>query len=101
MKEIIMTQYDRFNLETEIFNVWKDDLDAITERILDDPDGPMTEDEIGNLLLGLNALHDTRCRKLFRVFETMIHENCFNDRAVGLSALHDISGGRSGGQTVR
>ena len=73
-------QYDRFNLETEMQNVWhtKDDLDVITERIIDAPDGPMTDDEIGNLLLGLSGLHDTRCRKLFLIFETMIHEKCFN-----------------------
>ena len=75
-------QYDRFDLETEMQNVWhtKDDLDVITERIIDAPDGPMTDDEVGNLLIGLSGLHDTRCRKLFLVFERMIEENCFNDR---------------------
>ena len=78
-----MTQrYDRFNLETEIFNVWhtKDDLDVIAERILDAPGGPMTEDEVGNLLIGLSELHETRCRKLFLVFETMIEDKCFSNR---------------------
>ena len=74
-------QYDRFNLETEIQNVWqtKDDLDAIAERIYDDPDGPMTEDEIGNVLIGLSELHDIRCKKLWKVFETMINEKIFKD----------------------
>ena len=73
--------YDRFNLEEEIQNVWqtKDDLDAIAERVYDDPDGPMTEDEIGNVLIGLSELHDIRCKKLFRVFETMIKEKIFKD----------------------
>ena len=73
-------QYDRFHLENEIMNVWhtKDDLDAITERILDAPDGPMSEDEAGNLLIGLSAMHEIRCKKLFLIFETMVHENCFN-----------------------
>ena len=77
-----MTQeYDRFNLEAEILNVWqtKDDLDAIAERVYDDPDGPLTEDEIGNVLIGLSELHDIRCKKLFRVFETMIKEKIFKD----------------------
>jgi len=77
-----MTQkYDRFNLEEEIQNVWqtKDDLNAITERIYDDPDGPMTEDEISNVLIGLSELHETRCKKLWRVFETMIKEKRFNE----------------------
>ena len=81
MKEITMTQqYDRFDLENEILNVWhtKDDLDVITERFLGAPGGSMTDDEVGNILIGLSGLHDTRCRKLFLIFETMIHENCFN-----------------------
>ena len=80
MKENNMTQYDRFHLETEILNVWhtKDDLDVITERFLGAPGGSMTDDEVGNILIGLSGLHDTRCRKLFLIFETMIHENCFN-----------------------
>ena len=74
-------EYDRFNLEAEILNVWqtKDDLDAIAERVYDDPDGPLTEDEIGNVLIGLSELHDIRCKKLFRVFETMIKEKIFKD----------------------
>ena len=73
-------KYDRFNLEEEIQNVWqtKDDLNAITERILDDPNGPMTEDEISNVLIGLSELHETRCKKLWKVFETMVKERGFN-----------------------
>ena len=69
-------KYDRFNLEEEIQNVWqtKDDLDAIAERHYDDPEGPMPEDEISNLLIGLSELHETRCKKLWRVFETMIRQ---------------------------
>ena len=71
--------YDRFNLEEEIQNVWqtKDDLDAIAERVYDDPDGPMTEDEITNVLNGLSELHETRCKKLWKVFETMVKEKAF------------------------
>jgi hypothetical protein len=69
-------KYDRFNLEEEIQNVWqtKDDLNAIAERHYDDPDGPMTEDEIANVLIGLSELHETRCKKLWRVFETMVQQ---------------------------
>jgi wyosine [tRNA(Phe)-imidazoG37] synthetase (radical SAM superfamily) len=71
-----MMKYDRFNLEEEIQNVWqtKDDLNAITERIYDDPDGPMTADELSNVLTGLSELHETRMKKLWKVFETMIHQ---------------------------
>ena len=72
-------KYNRFNLEEEIQNVWqtKDDLVAIAERVYDDPDGPMTEDEIGNVLSGLSELHETRCKKLWKVFETMVKEKAF------------------------
>ena len=74
-------KYDRFNLEEEIQNVWqtKDDLVAIAERLYDDPDGPMTEDEIGNVLSGLSELHETRCKKLWKVFETMVKEKAFGE----------------------
>ena len=72
-------KYDRFNLEEEIQNVWqtKDDLAAIAERVYDDPDGPMREDDIVNVLTGLSELHETRCKKLWKVFETMVKEKCF------------------------
>ena len=77
-----MTQkYDRFNLEAEILSVWntKDDLQSITSRMMDDPDGPMTEDELTNVLVGLSELHETRMKKLWRVFETMVTEKCFTE----------------------
>ncbi len=78
-------KYDRFNLEEEIMYAWqtKKDLDAVIERIIDDPDGPMTEDELANVLIGLSELHETRCKKLWRVFETMIEEKCFNEKNNG------------------
>jgi wyosine [tRNA(Phe)-imidazoG37] synthetase (radical SAM superfamily) len=74
-------KYDRFNLEEEIQNVWqtKDDLDAIAERHYDDPDGPMSADELSNVLIGLSELHETRMKKLWRVFETMIKEKQLPD----------------------
>ena len=69
-------KYDFVDLETEIQNVWqtKDDLDSITGRLYDDPDGPMTEDEIGNVLVGLSELHETRCKKLWKVFEAILSQ---------------------------
>jgi len=84
--------YDRFNLEEEIQNVWqtKDDLDAIAERHYDDPEGPMTEDEISNVLIGLSELHETRCKKLWRVFETMVQQkNSFLTEEVTMGDVLD------------
>ena len=75
----MIQKYDRFNLEAEIMSVWntKDDLQLITSRMMDDPDAPMTEDELANVLIGLGELHDIRCKKLFNVFETMVRERRF------------------------
>tara|TARA_B110000196_G_C20816348_1_gene507083 strand:- start:105 stop:386 length:282 start_codon:yes stop_codon:yes gene_type:complete len=79
-------KYDRFNLEEEIQNVWqtKDDLNAITERYYDDPDGPMTEDELSNVLIGLSEFHETRMKKLWKVFETMVKDECFVNKDASL-----------------
>ena len=76
-------QYDRFNLEAEIMSVWntKDDLNAITSRMMDDQD-PMTEDDIANVLIGLSELHDIRCKKLFNVFESMVKDKCFVEKEI-------------------
>ena len=73
--------YERFNLEEEIMNVWqtRDDLSAIAERHYDDSDGPMTEDELSNVLIGLGELHETRMKKLWKVFETMVKEKGFSE----------------------
>ena len=76
-------EYDRFNLEAEIMSVWntKDDLNAITSRMMDDPD-PMSEDDIANVLIGLSELHDIRCKKLFNVFESMVKDKCFVEKEI-------------------
>ena len=74
-------KYDRFNLEEEIQNVWqtKDDLNAVAERLFEDTVF-MTEDQIANVLIGLSELHETRMKKLWRVFETMVKEKCFSEK---------------------
>jgi hypothetical protein len=46
---------------------------------MDDPDGPMSEDDIANVLIGLTELHDIRCKKLFNVFEAMVRERKFTE----------------------
>jgi hypothetical protein len=86
-------QYDRFDLESAIQTVWhtKDDLELITQRIVDDPDGPMTEDELTNVLIGLSELHEIRCKRLFGVFETMLREKSFTDTGYSSVVLGEPS----------
>jgi len=66
---------DRFDLEEQIQNVWqtKEDLDAVTERIMEDTVF-MSADQISNVLIGLSELHETRMWKLWQVFETMVRQ---------------------------
>tara|TARA_Y100001951_G_scaffold70980_1_gene57923 strand:- start:599 stop:850 length:252 start_codon:yes stop_codon:yes gene_type:complete len=40
------------------------DIDLLMWRMVDDPAGPMTEDEIMNTLQGILELHRARCNKL-------------------------------------
>jgi len=72
-------QYDRFNLEEEIMAVWstEEDLETVLYRIMDAPEGPASEDEITNMLIGLKEIHKSRCLKLWDVFETMVKDNGF------------------------
>ena len=74
-------QYDRFNLEEEIHKVWstEEDLNTILYRIMDAHEGPPSEDEVTNMLIGLKEIHKSRCLKLWDVFETMVKDNCFID----------------------
>ena len=60
-----MSKYDRFDLETEIHSVWdtEKDLDTILYRLLDSSDGPCSEDEIANMIIGLKEIHKSRCLK--------------------------------------
>jgi len=74
-------KYEIYDLEAEIMSVWstKDDLESITYRLMDDPDGPLTEDETANVLIGLTELHDIRCKKLFNIFEAMLKERIISN----------------------
>ena len=69
-------QYDRFNLEEEIQKVWGavEDLDTILYRIMDASEGPPSEDDITTMLMGLKEIHNSRCMKLWDVFENMVQQ---------------------------
>lgn len=73
MEENIMSV--RFDLEQQIMDCWHvvDDLKILTERVLDGPK-PMTEDEISNVLIGMEHLYQLKFEKCFRLFEQYIAE---------------------------
>ena len=88
-----MTQrYDRFDLEEEIQKVWGavEDLDTILYRIMDASEGPPSEDDITTMLMGLKEIHNSRCMKLWDVFETMIRQkNSFLTEEVTMGDVLD------------
>jgi len=85
-------QYDRFNLEEDIYKVWGtvEDLDTILYRIMDASVGPPSEDEITTMLMGLKEIHNSRCMKLWDVFETMVQQkNSFLTEEVTMGDVLD------------
>jgi hypothetical protein len=66
---------DRFDLEdamSQLHNVG-DDIDIILHTYMDAKIRP-TEDEMGNMLIGVKALHNARYQKMWQIFETLINE---------------------------
>ena len=62
------------DLEDEIMSVWSttDDIDTLLYRYLESSAGPLSEDDISNTLLGIKALHDQRCQRLWDAFEKVL-----------------------------
>jgi hypothetical protein len=60
---------DGIDLESAIMLAWQtsEDLDLLFRHHGDHP-VPMTEDEVGNVLLGIKVLHDLRMEKLMDTY---------------------------------
>ena len=93
---------DRFDLEESIQSVWQteEDLDTILYSIMDATDGPPSQDEIVNMLMGIKELHGARMQKLWDVFEDFVHNehDTFWRHQTGNSEIentrvHDYVGG--------
>ena len=63
---------DRFDFEQQIMTCWNvvEDIKAVYE--LSDLRQP-SEDEMSNLLLGLQAMYQIKFEKLMNMFEKMVH----------------------------
>ena len=64
---------DRFDLEQGIMKCWNvtEDIDLLFENVMDTE---MTKDDIANALLGMKVMYDMKFEKLFKCFETLVHE---------------------------
>jgi hypothetical protein len=66
---------DIFELEQSIMQCWNvcDDIKLISHQIYDRPK-PLTEDELGNLLIGLESIYHLKFEKCFNEFEAICRE---------------------------
>jgi len=60
----------RFDLEQDILSVtgMTQDLDTLLWRIMDSPEGPLTEDDLANIIMGLRYTLQLRGDKLLDTF---------------------------------
>lgn len=65
---------DRFDLEQQIMECWHvvDDLKTLSEFACEHDD--FNRDKVVNITIGLEQLYQLKFDKLFRTFETIIHE---------------------------
>jgi hypothetical protein len=61
---------DRFDIEQAIMAVWStdQDIDNLLWQLMDSTEGPMSEDELANYLIGINQILRVRCERLFDVY---------------------------------
>ena len=71
---------NRFDLEQEILNGWSvvDDIKTFSWKFSDS--GPMSEDEVLNFMIGLEAIYQAKFEKLFNTFEQCIKNGKFDDQ---------------------
>lgn len=63
-------KFSRTDFEQQIMTCWNvtDDLKVLYENVSDRPT-PLTEDELANILLGMEQLYQLKFEKLFEMFE--------------------------------
>ena len=63
-----------FNLEDLIMECWQvtSDIKVVYEEYLDSPT-PMSEDELANILIGMEYMYQRKFERLFREYEAVCH----------------------------
>ena len=73
----VKSSYDQFDFEQQIMECWRvtNDLEAVSEYVMEtDSSLPEYNDTVANMLIGLEALYNTKFDKLFRMFELQNRE---------------------------
>ena len=65
------------DLEEKIMKVWNtaDDLDAVLHYIENADIEPEYMDDLMNMVIGIQALHERKCKMLFQEFERVLKSN--------------------------
>jgi hypothetical protein len=71
---------NKVNLEEAIKEAWhtQTDIKLVFERVMDGY-GDLSEDEVANALIGIEALMEMRFLKLWEIYEQCLEENVIND----------------------
>lgn len=74
---------NRFDLEEAICQVDRigDDIDVVLHSYMDAETRP-TEDQMGNMLIGMKSLHEARYQRLWQVFEHLIKNKTITNKGV-------------------
>lgn len=67
----IKATYDRFDLEQALMACWQtvDDLKLLAEMVTEDT---LDADKIANAVMGIELLHEMRCKKTMDIFEHVV-----------------------------
>ena len=73
--EVVEKKADIFELEQSIMQCWNvvDDIKLISHQIYD-RSKPFTDDELGNLLIGIESMYQLKFEKCFNEFEAICRE---------------------------
>jgi hypothetical protein len=72
---------NQFDLEQDIMNCWQvvDDIKTVTKRYLDGYP-KMTDDEIANVLIGIETLYQMKFEQLFATFEQYLKNEKYGNK---------------------
>ena len=72
-------KFDRFDFEQQILECWNvtKDIKTVYEGICDSSPA-LTEDQIGNALMGLETLYELKFNKLWSMFENGVNQRSIN-----------------------
>ena len=72
-------KFDRFDFEQQLLDCWNitKDLKTVYEGICDSSPA-LTEDQIGNALMGLETLYELKFNKLWSMFENGVNQRSIN-----------------------